>query len=208
MGFTPEVQRFIDRYVDGERDPVRCGALARMKNPNRGKGLLKRLDVKAEIDRRLAIVDAEKAKITAEKEHITIEFLDQELKKIILLDEKEHGTVKLAATKFGYERAGAIRDGDFITPTEYMPVPATVGGGEGEESQSATQHRGAFRASDVVEERITERTITRTVEAVGETKHMEKKRTAPRAVKQEPQTPEEDTGNTKVWPWRYGDKAK
>src|SRR6185437_12631486 len=84
-------QKFIEAYFitrSIEKASVLCG----MKL-NAAEAMYAKPDVKAEIERKISLVDTEIVRQAAAKAIIHMELLDDELKKTVILDPKEYGAI-------------------------------------------------------------------------------------------------------------------
>jgi hypothetical protein len=114
--FPANVQRFIQVYVgcrDKEKAALRSGFEAEA-----GDKLLSKKPIRAEIERKIRIIDLETAKLTAQANKLQVELIDSELVKTIKISAKTGGTTKVKAMELGYERLGILRDGAFVVIQE------------------------------------------------------------------------------------------
>jgi hypothetical protein len=145
-------QKFIEAYFTTrsiEKASILCG----MKL-NAAEAMYAKPDVKAEIDRKIGLVDTEIVKQAAAKAIIHMELLDEELKKTVILDPKKYGATKLKAMEMGYGRLGMFREGNFSVPN----------------AGADPNKPSIFRASERTVRRTTEEITERKVEGIGLTK--------------------------------------
>lgn len=113
-------QRFIHYYCHPAcRDVHRAAKHAGYSSAITGANLYKRPDIRAEIDRRLGVIELEEAKLLAvqeveltKKEVLADDFLDTKLADIISLDPKEHGRLALSGIQLAYVVRGRVKMGN------------------------------------------------------------------------------------------------
>lgn len=105
---TAKEQKFIRYYCRPDcRDIERAAQLAGYK-AREGKVLYNRPEVRAEIDRRLRLVELEQARLDAEAEILTDSLIDTALKEMIGLDAKAHGATKYNGIRLALVVRGRI----------------------------------------------------------------------------------------------------
>jgi len=111
---TKRQLKFIDAYIhleDLAKAAVQAGA-----DPSWGKTCWKNTRIRAEIEKRQAVVIQEKAKLKAQKDALNVELLDKELVKTVQTSAKENGHVKVKAIELGYRRIGLMNPDDSFVP--------------------------------------------------------------------------------------------
>ena len=106
---TAQEQKFVRLYVK-HRDVAKAAGLCRMK-PEAGKRFMKRQAVAEDIARWMSVIQKEQVDLDLKEANLENALLDSELKKVIMLDAKEHGALKLNAITLGFIVTGRMRDG-------------------------------------------------------------------------------------------------
>lgn len=124
MPLKADYLKFVDKFVH-EQDTGKA-ALSSGFSAKYGKTLYAMPEVRAEIDARLAVLNLEKAKLTAQTHILGKQLIDEELTKAIkgdFGDIQGHMGHKLEAIEMGYRRIGMISGGEFIPdPDHHKPV--------------------------------------------------------------------------------------
>jgi len=110
----PQVQKFITYYIN--HFDLKLAACQAKLMPEMGERLYKHPKVKALIDRKVMILDVEKAKLKARAETLTVSLLDASLAEEV--KSKKNGGIRIRAIELGYKRTGLIRDGEFYVAPE------------------------------------------------------------------------------------------
>lgn len=154
LPLSARILRFVDAYVscrDLEKSAIEVGL-----DPEKGKSLYRRAVIRAEIDKRIAAVDAETAKLLAKRRVVTVEALDKNLMHIVTMPVKALkeapalATSKVRAIELGYQRVGLMIDGNFIPDGS-------------SEAAKATEAPRIFRATEqtILTHQVTTQTVTR-----------------------------------------------
>jgi hypothetical protein len=104
-----QTQIFIAAYVN-TRDLAEAAALARL-DTKWGRILYKEPKVRAQIDRKINLIDVEDAKLKAQSNKLTADILDAALVQEVL--NKKGGQTRIRAIELGYRRKGLMREGEF-----------------------------------------------------------------------------------------------
>lgn len=105
--FSAQLQFAIEHYVDC-RDQARAALLARME-PGDFIRAMRRRDVKAEIQRKVDMIDQANAILRAAARNLTTDKLDSTLVEI-LDSKKAPSNVKVRAVEVGYKRYGMLKE--------------------------------------------------------------------------------------------------
>lgn len=113
--------KFIDKFVH-ERDANKA-AMSAGFTAKYGAKLYAMPEVREEIDKRLEVLNLEKAKLTAQVHVLGKQMIDEELTKAIkgeFGDIPGHMGHKLDAIEMGYKRIGVLAGGEFIPDQEHV----------------------------------------------------------------------------------------
>ena len=116
------------KYVDWfrrTRDVTKAGQRIHI-GPRLAKRLHDRIEIQEEIERQDMIVMGERARVQVATEIMCNEVLDREHLKLVNLDEKQFGDLKLEAIKLGNVLTGRIQLGNIKT-TDLAPVSDDTG---------------------------------------------------------------------------------
>lgn len=109
LPLSAKEQRFVRFYCRPDvRDLEKAGGLAGMKTKAESTRAYNKPAVRAEIDRRLRLLELEQARLDAETEVLTDSLIDKALAETMGVCAKEHGSTKLAAITLALVAKGRI----------------------------------------------------------------------------------------------------
>jgi len=113
-----QVQVFVTKYVHGGRDLERAACLANL-DPKLGKKLYLVPKVRAAIDRQIALIESEQAKLTARASSLGVDLIDSVM--VGQLTRKKE-RIQPELFKIAYGRVGLLKDGEFyVAPDPNQP---------------------------------------------------------------------------------------
>jgi len=118
-----QVQAFISKYVHGGRDLERAACLAKL-DPKLGKKLYLVPKIRESIDRQIAMIEFEQAKLTAKATMLGVELIDSAVVESLT---RKKDRLQPEIVRIAYGRVGLIRDGEFYVapdPSQNKNAPS------------------------------------------------------------------------------------